>query len=234
MVTYQEYFEEAFNIKKAITDIPVIKRFIHKLTIKRRAEARKGASENIKKLKAVLKKYNYDIGKGESNYHQYRFSDDPSKKALRLAPHRDDPAYLKKNLGKDNIPYVKVLFTLAHEVGHALQWDHDTDEMERFDDFFDEVWAEKRKATMTGMTDEIKSAIETIQHIHKMWYEINAWVKGLEYIPKELTEKYKKYAIYYLFTYMKDENPLKYYIDNPTLRQELAQILPLGAESAFK
>jgi deferrochelatase/peroxidase EfeB len=103
-----------------------------------RDTARKNAHIYIPKLKQILKSQGYSIHRNEFAY--------TTRKDRKVGLSFKD-AGKDKTKYKDpvlNIAYIKTLFTLAHEVGHVLQWDNDTDTKVNFNEFYEsQVEAEK-------------------------------------------------------------------------------------------
>jgi hypothetical protein len=172
-----------------------------------RENARKQAHVYIPKLKQILKSQGYKIHKNEFAYTTRK------ERKLGLSP---------KDAGKDttkytdpvlNIPYIKTLFTLAHEVGHVLQWDNETNTKHNFKEFYDtQVDAEKENPYKRL----------DLEHIHKLWYELDAWIRGMEFIPVEYKSLYKKYAYSAYTTYM-NKSP-KFYKSEILLRNLLYRL----------
>ena len=77
---------------------------------------------------------------------------------------------------------------MAHEVGHVLQWQDEDNTQVRFMEFYNQKFNEPHN--------------RWLPHIHKLWYELDAWGRGMEYIPLEYREEYKQYAYYAYKTYM--------------------------------
>jgi hypothetical protein len=152
-----------------------------------RSNARKNAHIYIPKLKQILKDQGYSIHK-----HGFSYTTRKTKK-LGLAPKdssREDYNYKDPVL---NIPYIKTLFVLAHEVGHVLQWNNETNSKYKFEEFYDAQKDAERESPYARLE---------LEDIHKLWYELDAWVKGMQFIPSEYKRQYKQYAYSKYQTYM--------------------------------
>lgn len=148
--------------------------------------ARKNAVKYIPMLKTTLRDKGYTIHK-----HGYAYTVRGSRK---VGLSTDDARVGDKSFQNElTLPYIKVLFTLAHEVGHTLQWSDD-DTKENFEDFF--------KAQKEAEKIDPYKRLE-LESLHKLWYELDAWVKGMQFIPNELRQKYKQYAYHSYTSYMK-------------------------------
>lgn len=180
---------------------PEVKRKLREQEIALRENDRRHARENIAKLKNVLKINGYTIHKSDAAY--------TIRKSRVVGLSKSDT---RKN---DNNPkFIRALFTLAHEVGHTLQWD-ENDRKINFDQFFDET-------VDLRLNNTNPEKLQTILHIQQLWYELDAWVKGMEFIPMELKARYKKYAYQSYQTYM-DRLP-RYYRTDIILRNLLHKL----------
>lgn len=170
-------------------------------------QARRNAHIYIPKLKQVLKDNGYIIHK-----HGYSYTS-RKEKTLGLSPSdssREDYKYKDPVL---TIPYIKVLFTLAHEVGHILQWDTETNTKYKFEEFYEAQKEAEKESPYKRLDLEI---------IHKLWYELDAWVRGMQFIPIELKPQYKQYAYRAYRTYM--TKVPKYHRVDTLLRNLLYQL----------
>ena len=142
--------------------------------------------QNISKIKDILDDLGYLLKKGDYDHtvRRYRLVALSRRKQWTLPKH----AYDKK--------YISNLFALAHETGHAMQWVGNKEE--KFDYFFSLIQNAKSE-------DERKE----LKHLEQMFYEIDGWVKGKQFIPRYLLNSYFKEAEISLQTYMK--HPLDYY-----------------------
>jgi uncharacterized protein YaiL (DUF2058 family) len=96
---------------------PEVKGKLREQEIALREKDRIHARENIAKLKHILKSNGYTIHKSDIGSYTLR-----DGRLLGLS--KDDIVKDKtKYIGSLSIPYIRALFTLAHEVGHVLQWD---------------------------------------------------------------------------------------------------------------
>jgi hypothetical protein len=171
------------------------KNFLSRFFIDKDAEqllsekTRRTASVYIKQLKDILKQKGYTIHK-----HSFAYTVRKDRKVGLSKKDTADYPY-NKEMKHLNKKYIKTLFTLAHEVGHVLQWNDETDMKQRFEEFFDE----RQK-----LSSEVE--FKKLQNLQIVWYELDAWVKGMEFIPIEFKPEYKKYALYYYTTYIEDFN----------------------------
>ena len=179
---------------------------------KMRKVAMRHARENFKKMKDLLNSKGYKIHK-----HDFSYTVRKEKKLGLEMPKKDKSNIRDKQL---DIPYLRTLFTMAHEVGHVLQWDDETDSKYKFDEFF----ASQKQAERDGGYESRLN----IEHMHKVWYELDAWVNGMKFIPTEFRNVYRQYAFNAYKTYMK-RGP-KYYYNDMLLRNLLIQ---LNAEKHF-
>lgn len=111
----------------------------------------------------------------------------------------------------------EALFTLAHEFAHALQWKYPDpkDKDIKLSDFknFDRFQEREEELKVSPFASRGDTFNPTANLIHsdnvnklakslkKIWYELDAWVGGLEYIPKDLHPEYKHFLKEYLNTY---------------------------------
>lgn len=181
MVTFSE-FHEAFSLNPRHWFMSKEQRAkIEAEDREFRNAARQKATYAFKELKDLLQQKGYSLQRHKFAYHQ--------RKDRKLALSRYDTNEKLKYKGKvSDIKYMKALFTMAHEVGHVLQWRDEDNTITRFDEFF--------KATHNNPD-------VWLEHLHKMWYELDAWVNGLKYIPLEFREEYKQYAYHSYKTYMR-------------------------------
>ena len=203
-----EIFYEKFSLNpKNWFQSPEVKRKLREQEIAMRANDRRHARENIKKLKDLLKSKGYLIYRSDIGSYSAR-------KSRMIGLSDQDITYDKrKYTGSLSLAYIRALFTLAHEVGHALQWDDGTDKEERFDEFHDQV--------LNAKNDDPEQ-VKYILDLQKIWYELDAWDKGMEFIPIELKPQYKKYAYNNYQTYM-DRLP-RYYRTDIMLRNLLHKL----------
>jgi len=195
--TFYEKF--SFDPREWFTS-PEVQKKLTQNEISMNLKYRRSAHENFKKLKDVTSKLGYTIHK-----HPYDYQNTKKRKIGLMKPN-------PKDYGASDIPYINVLFTLAHEVGHALQVDY-TKEIRS--DFYT-VWRDEYIKSPKGINDEELISLE------KLYYELDAWVRGMEYIPTELKAQYKKYAYGAYKTYMR-KFP-KYYNSDMLLRNLLYKL----------
>lgn len=201
MISFEDYFEERFSINPMDWfKSPEVKRRLREQEVALREKDRRHSREYILQLKNLLKSKGYTIHKADFAY--------------TVRGGRKVGLSKKDTMEPDKNPkYIRALFTLAHEVGHILQWDDSTDKKEKFDEFYDQIQS-------TQSTNPEK--VDTILHIQKLWYELDAWVKGMEFIPMELQLRYKNYAYRSYLTYM--ETLPRYYRTDIILRNLLYKL----------
>jgi hypothetical protein len=205
MITFDQYFEERFSLTPRDWFTPQVKAVIDQEDIKLRSNARRKAVETIPKLKKLLRDRQYLIMK-----HDFAFSHKDSRMiGLSRSDSRDTTKFKDP---VNNIPYMKVMFTLAHEIGHVLQWRDDGRKV-NFEKFCDELF--KAAQTHSKKEQEVKS-------LHNLWYELDAWVRGLELVPQEYKSQYKQYAYMFYKSYM-DREP-KYYWSDTLFRNLLYKL----------
>lgn len=149
-----------------------------------RANARKYAHIYIPKLKQILKQSGYSIHK-----HGFAYTSRRDRK-LGLAV---KDSHEKFNDPVLSIPYIKTLFTLAHEVGHVLQWDDETNTKHRREEFLKHEGEAEQESPYKRLE---------LEELHRLWYELDAWVRGMQFIPVEYKPKYKQYAYKAYTSYM--------------------------------
>ena len=179
--------------------------------IKMRKAAMLHARENFKRMKDLLASKGYRIHK-----HDYSYTVRGDRKLGIENPKGDKIKISNRQL---DIPYLRTLFTMAHEVGHVLQWNDETDIKHKFWEFY----ASEKNAE----NDSAYSRLN-LEHMHKVWYELDAWLQGMQFIPVEYRGLYKKYAFNAYKTYM-DRGP-KYYYNDMLLR---TLMLRLGSKDHF-
>ncbi|MBF0207895.1 MAG: hypothetical protein HQK53_13510, partial [Oligoflexia bacterium] len=177
MQSFEHYFEEKFSLNpKNWFTSPEVKARIAEEDKKLRSNARKNAHIYIPKLKKLLKDKGYTVHKHGFSY--------TMRKDRKLGISPGDSSRERENYKEPllNIPYIRTLFTLAHEVGHVLQWDDETDTREKFDEFLNQRANAEYLET------------QNLENLHKLWYELDAWIKGMQFIPVEYKRQYKQYA----------------------------------------
>jgi hypothetical protein len=179
---------------------------IREQDIEMRKVAMRHARENFKKMKDLLASKGYRIHK-----HDFSYTVRGDKKVGMEPPRRDKIKIGDRQL---DIPYLKTLFTMAHEVGHVLQWDDSTNNKHKFDEFY---LSQLRAEIDNGYNHRLN-----LEHIHKVWYELDAWIQGMQFIPMEYKQIYKKYAFDAYKTYM-NRGP-KYYYNDMLLRTLLIKL----------
>ncbi len=150
----------------------------------------KNAERYVQPLKDLLHSKNYKIIK--SNHGSYTIRKD---RIIAVDPNEDEREFgklYKKNDLLSN-PEIRRLFTLAHEVGHVLQWNEETNTKHKFDEF----WKQQKESDV-----DLKS-------LHTLWYELDAWIQGMQFIPIEYKKEYKRYAYIMYKSYM-DKSPQSY------------------------
>lgn len=162
---------------------------------KRKREALQPARANFIKLKELLKSRGYSIKKSNDPGDNYHVRKDME---IRLSSHQDK--------WSDDITFLKVLFTLAHETGHALQWSTEVGMKTRLQDKMEEMYdwlvENKPNANWTNMEEQDPKKWNELQDLYDFWYELDAWIKGLAFIPTQYHNAYKKYAKRYYSSYI--------------------------------
>lgn len=194
MITYEQYFEERFSLNPL--NWFKVDQVIDKLSREEEMKVRKSASESFRRLKETLRKGGYTTHRYYKDYTQF------STKTLGLSKLRDE----KKPITtlNHNKVYLRVLFTMAHEVGHTLQWSYDDDIADYVQVGFKEFIQEVRDAG-----GHQSANMSELKHMFRMYLEIDAWVRGMEYIPRNLIVPYKEYARACIATY-RDHIPAVY------------------------
>lgn len=200
MKSFREYYEESLSLNpKTWVDFLKSKFFNYKTDLQYKKEVEKKARENILKITNFLKtEKNVTIKYGKDDYY------DQDKRLLSLKKRQKTPEYKPNNLASSN-KNLQLLFTMAHETGHVLQLDNPSLGL---NDLTEEVFY------LEELTEEQKAIL-----IKKIWQELHAWVEGLQFIPSEFVEDYKRYAFYAYKTYMKNKCPT--YYKEPTLTELL-------------
>lgn len=93
--------------------------------------------------------------------------------------------------GSNTPRYHNQLYTLAHETGHVLQWDNVTNIKNLSNFFFNRIYQ--------SSNEEAEKFLQTI------FYELDAWEKGEQFIPKELLDGYYNDARWAIGTYMRNK-----------------------------
>jgi len=152
------------------------KEAIFQKQIRERVDARKNTHKYLRELNAILKQRGYSIHK-----HEFAYTIRCDRKVGLDNPKNKKGQYIVGPNSK--IPYVRVLFTKAHEVGHVLQ----------FDETKNETYTLDTKVARILNAKTLKEA-DMLRHIHEFWDELDAWARGLAFIPPEFKREYKKYA----------------------------------------
>lgn len=215
---YKEYDELILEFAKTIHEkftwdprtwfSPKLRKQLDEQEKRFKQETAKHARESIAKLKKILKERNYVIIKDGASY--------TTRKERKLALSRDDIRShwgMKRKVNTTTLPWMNALFSMAHEVGHVLQWREHDDRKVNFEEFFKELEKVRHSRTLK----------ENVLHIHQLWYELDAWIRGMEFIPEQYREQYKKYALFFYKSYMKT-NPRYYYEDEAMLRMLLTKL----------
>jgi hypothetical protein len=148
---------------------------------KRKQEELQSARTNIIKIKNEAKRLGYVIKLTEHSYtiRKTRF--------IGLSKQKTDWYHKYRNLRNFHL----ILFVLAHEFGHVLQWDETTGRLHMFDFWFSEIY----KAT-----PELKLEIKLAE---TMYYELDAWDRARQFIPKQLYNDFLQKMKENLDTYKK-------------------------------
>lgn len=192
MISYNLYFE-AFNLRSLFRS-STAKKLAEEDLKKRKQEALSGARENFIKLKTLLRDQGYSIIKSDDGSWMHRKNmqvglDKPSNEA---------------RFAKIDIPFLKVLFTLAHETGHALQWETGKREktMEKLDELHSMISDHgTRQVSYQGLPQKQPYWWKHLTELYDFWYEIDAWLKGMKFIPPKYIPLYKQYAKKCYMTY---------------------------------
>jgi hypothetical protein len=164
------------------------------------------ARENFKKMKDLLKSKGYYIHKHEFSYTVRQ------GKMVGLSGKKYGGYTGKVGSGPLDKKYIQTLFTLAHEVGHVLQWNDATERKLMADTF-------KQELEKTNDLEHYHFLVS----MHQLWYEINAWEEGLQFIPDELKFYYLSYAVPALTSYMKYD--LQEYSRYELIQEPLAKLM---------
>lgn len=164
---------------------------------KKKQDALRPARENFLKLKKLLTSRGYRIIKSDdgTNYHTRK------TKLIGLVNSKDHHTKLK------NEPeFLRVLFTLAHETGHALQWSEDGN-MVRLSDKCDEMYEHLsrtlgRNPSWSNIDTQDPMHWRLLTELYDFWYELDAWIQGIKFIPPAYHNMYKQYAKKCYMTYM--------------------------------
>lgn len=173
----------------------------------RRETAVNDAVSAKRELKQFLDSKGYRIIKSSNGAFHVR-----SEKLIGFDPNEKEDFDYKKDPIL-SIPEMRELFTLAHEVGHALEWTED-DLKVRYPEFRDAV-----NDAPPGENFDQKAYL---RHVQKLWYELNAWVEGMQFIPVQYKKQYKNYAYHSYKTYM--TTVPKYYNSDILLRNLLYKL----------
>ena len=103
--------------------------------------------------------------------------------------------------------FLQVLFTMAHEVGHSLQYDDKTEDHfnmnTRIKEYEDLVTNYGEKPMRWKRIEDINpKQWDRLKELYKFELELNAWIQGLQFIPHQYHMIYKKYAKRYYVSYM--------------------------------
>lgn len=194
MISFKLFFEN-LGQKHAIPNSPRSQRKQNQKDTYRRK-----AAESFSKMKDLLEKMGYVV-KGEDEYtNEYGPYHMRPGKYIRMANmNKFDKIGQPKNLPKN---YYKALFILAHEVGHSLQYVGDTNvqKSDFADRHIDTSYYSNRNNKYDVPTG--KRTYELSKQLDIIYHEIDAWIRGLEFIPKELQGSYKEYAKFPLQGYL--------------------------------
>jgi hypothetical protein len=182
MIPFNLYYER-FNI---LNLFPKLKKRLFDKTVRDRQEVRAHARENIMKLKDVLKKDGYTIQKSDDSYTVRR------TREMKLNSPRGESNFRTSV----SIPYLKVWFTLAHEVGHVLQFQDGKPEIARRIDEYSSLVKDfnTRKTTVPSIRQLEPELWSELEELYNFWSELDAWIRGLQFIPVQYQPMYKRYA----------------------------------------
>lgn len=163
----------------------------------KKQKALQPARENFIKLKNLLASREYRIIKSEDegNYHLRK------TRTIGLTSAKNNLMNLK------NEPtFLRVLFTLAHETGHALQWTEDGSKIrltDKMDEMYDHLLRiNNTTPSWTDLEAQDQPQWNRLTELYDFWYELDAWIKGMKFIPPAYHNMYKKYAQQCYSTYM--------------------------------
>ena len=184
MDTFKVYYEKFSWNPRTWFQSPEAKRQLAEEERMARTETRAKYQTSIKKLKDLLKQKGFIIHKHDYSYAVFK------DKKIGISPKESSREKLKYKDPISDIPYIRTLFVLAHEVGHILQ--------------YDDPLHNARYRAFVAEEDAISEYYDNLdlKNLHKLWYELDAWRKGMEFIPIEYLPQYKKYAFQAYKTYM--------------------------------
>ena len=185
MIPFNLYYER-FNIMNLF---PKLKKRLFDKTVRNRQEVRAHARENIAKLKDVLKKDGYTIQKSEDGR---TFTVRRTRRMVLTSPKQEDKG-LRSTV---KIPYLKTWFTLAHEVGHVLQWQAGRPDVDKRTNEYISLVKDFniRKTTTSNIRNLEPKLWQELDELYNFHLELDAWVRGLQFIPPQYHKMYKQYA----------------------------------------
>lgn len=194
MISFQQY-HEAFSINPNdwIASLKNNVNFIRQRRAKKKLDETK-ATIAFAKLTRLLTDMGYTVGKTNDKDGSYH-GNAGDIKIIGVAPTKfkkkmqyiDDPVL--------SIEQMRQLFVLAHEAGHAHQYENGK-----------KIALPEFAKLLVDMTEENPAQREAIRKhvdtLYIIWEEIDAWVKGMQFIPEEYQDKYKQYALTSYRTYL--------------------------------
>lgn len=136
---------------------------------KRKQKELQDARSNIINIKTQAKRLGYVIKLSDDNY--------TIRQTRYIGLTKQKPTFFQNSRNLKN--FHLILFVLAHEFGHVLQWDETTNKRHMFDFWFFETY---------GLTDP--QLIEQIKLAETMYYELDAWDRARQFIPKEMYNEF--------------------------------------------
>ena len=132
---------------------------------KRKQKELQDARSNIINIKTQAKRLGYVIKLSHNNY--------TIRKTRYIGLTKQKTSFFQNLRNLKN--FHLILFTLAHEFGHVLQWNENTNTLHMHDFWFLETY---------GLKDP--ELVEQIKLSEEMYYELDAWDRARQFIPKEL------------------------------------------------
>lgn len=157
-----------------------------------------------------------DAPKDEYSYHSYSFRKDQEPDSIGVA--KPDV----RNLGKKKVktPYLRALFILAHEAGHALQYGPPTkDAMNEINQDVEDATREIfKQIPQRGMS--VVDYTKFVQTFIQAYTELMAWDRGRNFIPEELRDDFDNFAKTAYSSYLK-ARPFHEYYAVPMIKELL-------------
>lgn len=213
MDSFSKFYNDQTLVEEGIGDV-----LLHK--IKKLIEYHKHHDEkylkHYREMSDLAKSMGYRIVENDYSYHRYKgrvigiADDDFLRSSTRL-----NPTLRRKTIRR--------WFTLAHEMGHALQWEKGgyAFQHEGFNFF--------REFAKLEIANDEDGYIE-LNNLFLIWKELDAWIRAMEFIPKEYLKDFKKYAkvayMSYIRTNPEYQKNKKYFDTNMIIRNKLYKLEP--------